>query len=448
MGLLVWQFIILFDPNLQLKNDFILIAGILLLGFFLVSLTSVLFIERKINKNFSFIKDSLLHLIENAIDHNSTRKKQSLWQEITTILPQIKNHLIEDRRLRQLIDKEKQELAQKEKMEALSHFSTAVAHEINNPLAGILGHAQLAKGKSADLPVQNHLDIIEKEIRKIKEFIRELMRFSKNIPSDYRSLNVKQVILEIIDLMEPQLTNKGIQVQKHLISTQEIQADPIQLQQVLINLINNAIYAMERSHQKTLIIHTEDLKDNIRIQVHDTGIGISSDIKDKIFEPFFTTKTSQEEKGLGLAICFGIIKGHRGTLSLESEVNKGTTFTIDLPYQISSDIQHQQTKTAQNLSSLSQQKSPHLSKTEQQSIHTFPADLPPRTDHSQEKPETTQNTKPKRPQKQDTNSQINHSTIKKQIPFQKPNFSIQKDNTLKTKTLEFKVKIRPPKIKE
>ena len=75
MGLLVWQFITLFDLNLQLKNDFILIAGILLLGFFLVSLTSVLFIERKINKNFLFIKDSLLHLIENAIDHNSTRKK-------------------------------------------------------------------------------------------------------------------------------------------------------------------------------------------------------------------------------------------------------------------------------------------------------------------------------------------------------------------------------------
>ena len=327
-------------------------------------------------------------------------------------------------------------------MTALSHFSTAVAHEINNPLAGILGHAQLAKGKSADLPVQNHLDIIEKEIRKIKEFIRDLMRFSKNMPSDYKSLNVKQVILEIIDLMEPQLTNKGIQVQKHLTSTQEIQADPMQLQQVLVNLINNAIYAMERSHQKILTIHTEDLKDSIRIQVQDTGVGIPPDIKDKIFEPFFTTKTSQEEKGLGLAICFGIIKGHRGALSLESKVNKGTTFTIDLPCQIPLDIQHQQTKNTQNSSSLSQQKSSHLSKTEQHSIHTFPTDLPSITNYPQEKPEilsqpsninptqvnpittanepeTTQNIQSKRHQKQDINPQINHSIIQKQIPFQK-----------------------------
>ena len=467
MGLLIWQSITLFDPNLQLKNNFALIAGILLLGFLLVSFTSALFIEKKINKNFLFIKNSLLHLVENAVDSNPTGKKQNFWQEITIILPQIKNRLIEDK---QLMDKENRELVQKEKMAALSHFSTAVAHEINNPLAAILGHAQLAKGKSVDLPVQKHLDIIEKEIRKIKGFIRDIMRFSKNIPSDYKSLNSKQMILEIIDLMEPQLTNKSIQVQKHLASTQEIQADAMQLQQVLVNLINNAIYAMERSHEKILTIHTKDLRDKIRIQVHDTGIGIPSDIEDKVFEPFFTTKTPQEGKGLGLAICFGIIKGHKGTLYLDSKVNKGTTFTIDLPCQISLGLQNQQAKAQeiQNSSSPSQQNL-HLSKTDYPN-HTSSklADMSTIANDPQEKSEAlgqiskenlTQ-TNPKTAvnapniaqniqfHQQDTSPQINHSITKKQIPFQKPHFSVQKDSMSKTKTLEFKVKIRPPKIKE
>ena len=350
MGLIIGQSVAIFDPDPQSRNDFMWVTMILLLGFSFVTLAATFFVEKKINGKLFSIKNSLLYLTRDnyfADKYLSTQKSiREPFAEIKDILSQMKEYFVE---YEHSINKKYQTLNQREKMRALDHLSTSIAHEINNPLAGILGHAQLAKGKSVGLPIQKHLDVIEKEIRKVKDFTRDLMRFSKNIPLEYKRLNINQIILETVDLMEAQLKSKNIQIQKKLTSAQEIHVDALQMQQVFVNLINNAIYAMERSQERILIIHTEDLRNNVRIQVIDKGVGIPANIKDKIFEPFFTTKTSQEGKGLGLSVCFGIVKGHKGNIHIESEVNRGSTFVIDLPYP--KNLQNQQESIAHDITS-------------------------------------------------------------------------------------------------
>ena len=334
MGLVIGEGIAIFDPDTKSRNDFMLMNMILLTGFALIALAATLFVEKKINNKLLSIKHSLLYLTKDNYFADKYLAKRKIIKEpfagLADLLLQMREYFVE---YEQSINKKYQTLNQREKMRALDHLSTSIAHEINNPLAGILGHAQLAKGKSADLPLQKHLGIIEKEIRKIKDFTRNLMRFSKNIPLACKTININQIILETLSLMETQLKDKGVQVQKKLTSNEDVHVDALQLQQVFVNLINNAIYAMERYQERILTIHTKDTKNGVHIQFSDTGVGVPDNIGDKIFEPFFTTKEPEEGKGLGLSICFGIIKGHKGNIYLESSANRGSTFIIDLPYE-------------------------------------------------------------------------------------------------------------------
>ena len=348
MGLVIGESITIFSPSPQSRNDFMLMAMILLTGFALIALAATLFVEKKVNDKLLSIKHTLLYLTKDNYFADKYLAKRKIikepFAELADLLFQMREYFVE---YEQSINKKYRTLNQREKMKALDHLSTSIAHEINNPLAGILGHAQLAKGKSVDLPLQKHLDIIEREIRKVKDFTRDLTRFSKSTPLSCKTININKIILETIGLMEKQLKDKNVQVQKRLTSNQDVYIDAIQLQQVFVNLIDNAIYAMERCQKRILTIHTEDANHGMHIRISDTGIGIPESLRNRIFEPFFTTKESQEGKGLGLSICFGIIRGHKGNIHLESETNRGSTFVIDLPYP--ENIENQEEMTSQNL---------------------------------------------------------------------------------------------------
>ena len=350
IGLLIGDTIALFNPSPQSRNDFMWTAMLLLTGFSLLSLVGTLFVEKKVNNKLFSIKNSLLYLTKDnyfADKYLATKKViKDPFIELDDVLFQMREYFVE---YEQLINKKYQILNQREKMRALDHLSTSIAHEINNPLAGILGHAQLAKSKAVALPLQKHLDIIEKEIRKVKDFTRDLLKFSKNIPLDCKEMNINQVILETIDLMEIQLKDKNIQVRKNLTSKEDALIDALQIQQVFVNIINNAIYAMERSEERILTVYTEDVKNGVRIQISDTGVGVSKGIENKIFEPFFTTKKPQEGKGLGLSVCFGLIKGHKGNIHLKSKTIKGSTFVIDLPYP--ENLRHQENTLSEDTAS-------------------------------------------------------------------------------------------------
>ena len=497
IGLLIGDTIALFDPDPQSRKDFMWMAMLLLTGFSLLALAASLFVEKKVNDRLFSIKNSLLYLTKDnyfADKYLASQKPiREPFHEITNLLSQMKNYLVE---YEESINKKCQILNQREKMRALDHLIMSIAHEINNPLAGILGHAQLAKGKSMDISLQKHLDIIEKEIRKVKNFTRDLMRFSKNMPLDCKNVDVNQIMIETIELMQTQLKSKNIHVRKKLESIQEIHADALQLQQVFVNLIDNAIHAMESSQEKILTIQTEDIGRNVHIQISDTGIGISSNIRDKIFEPFFTTKAHLEGKGLGLSICFGIIKGHKGNIHIKSQINQGSTFIIALPhpeslqsekeqYPISpaekqKPVSQNQIKDTQ--SSMSDKKTLNVenpfqahkvSMTDLQSklqSTEVPKASPSQTDDlkiaSSVQNPTTQSfqASPEVNEQNDTTMihkephqatsipgidlQLEKDITNEESSDEKVNFFINKRDIVNKKRVEFKVKIRLPKIKE
>jgi signal transduction histidine kinase len=222
-------------------------------------------------------------------------------------------------------------LIQSEKMGAFGQISAGIAHEVKNPLAGILGHAQLAIGKAESPEIKKHLEVIEKETRRCKQIVENLMKFARQEKADLISTDLGQVVQDTINLVDHQLSLSGCKIFKDLKPCPMVFANANQLQQVLLNLMVNASHAMEKSERKDVTVRVLQVGKKAQIQIEDTGSGISPEIQKKIFEPFFTTKPAGKGTGLGLSVSIGIVKDHKGEISLKSEIGKGTTFLIDIP---------------------------------------------------------------------------------------------------------------------
>ncbi|MCB0393986.1 MAG: HAMP domain-containing protein, partial [Bdellovibrionales bacterium] len=231
----------------------------------------------------------------------------------------------------ELLDHQKQALIQSEKMGAFGQLSAGIAHEVKNPLAGILGHAQLAKGKSTSEDVKKHLEVIEKETRRTKEIIENLMKFARAEKADLIPTDLTETVRATIDLVDHQLGLMGVRIHRNLQGTPQVSANANQLQQVFLNIMMNAGHAMEKSEKKELTVTTESAGDFSRVKITDTGSGIPKEIQQKIFEPFFTTKPAGKGTGLGLSVSFGIVRDHKGKIYIESAPGKGTTFFIEIP---------------------------------------------------------------------------------------------------------------------
>ncbi|MBK9294622.1 MAG: HAMP domain-containing protein [Oligoflexia bacterium] len=229
------------------------------------------------------------------------------------------------------IEQSKQALVQSEKMSAFGQLSAGIAHEVKNPLAGILGHAQLAMSKIQNDDIKKHLEVIEKETRRCKAIVENLMKFARAEKVQLEPTNLAQVVQDTINLVEHQLTLAGCKIFKDFQPCPMVPANANQLQQVLLNLMVNASHAMENCAKKNVIVRVLQTGSKAQIQIEDTGAGIPPDIQKKIFEPFFTTKPAGKGTGLGLSVSIGIVKDHKGEIYLKSEMNEGTTFFIDIP---------------------------------------------------------------------------------------------------------------------
>lgn len=229
------------------------------------------------------------------------------------------------------IEQSKSALVQSEKMSAFGQLSAGIAHEVKNPLAGILGHAQLAMSKIQNDDIKKHLEVIEKETRRCKSIVENLMKFARAEKVQLEATNLAQVVQDTINLVEHQLTLAGCKIFKDFQPCPMVPANGNQLQQVLLNLMVNASHAMENCAKKNVIVRVLQAGSKAQIQVEDTGAGIPPDIQKKIFEPFFTTKPAGKGTGLGLSVSIGIVKDHKGEIYLKSEMNQGTTFFIDIP---------------------------------------------------------------------------------------------------------------------
>ncbi|MDJ0521808.1 MAG: PAS domain S-box protein [Planctomycetota bacterium] len=224
------------------------------------------------------------------------------------------------------------QLNQSEKLSAIGTLVSGVAHELNNPLAGILGFAQLLLARSPDDWGRGDIENIEINARRCQRIVENLLAFARQSRMTKRRANLNEVIDSVLNLNEYQFRMDNIEIERDLDSS--IPLFPIDVnrwQQVFINLANNAHQALlaSKTAPRRIRFHTRSQGDAVEIRVHDNGPGIPPDVRKHIFDPFFTTKESGT--GLGLGICFGIVEEHGGTITLDESVETGACFVISVP---------------------------------------------------------------------------------------------------------------------
>jgi two-component system, NtrC family, sensor kinase len=227
-----------------------------------------------------------------------------------------------------------------EKMASVGKMAAVVAHEVNNPLSGILTYAKLLRrwvgsgesnGAKRDEALQC-LDLIANESRRCGELIKNLLSLSRTAPMNVQTTDLHDVIERCLLLVRHQLELVEVEWQLDLDKNLPlVECDPAQIEQVVLALIMNAIDAMPHGGTLWLSARLNHGPDEVAIQVRDNGSGISPEVLPQIFEPFVTTKESGRGVGLGLAISRGIVERHGGRIEVKSEMGLGTTFTVSLP---------------------------------------------------------------------------------------------------------------------
>ncbi len=224
-------------------------------------------------------------------------------------------------------------LVQSEKMSAFGQLSAGIAHEVKNPLAGILGHAQLClrKLKKGDA-LFDYLTIIEHETKRCTDIIANLMKFARQEKLEHEPLDLNEVVRQAMAIVDHQLTINNVKIELKLaMKLPPIHGNANQLQQVLMNFAINAQQAFDGNPGIVRITTEQRDDDKVLLVFADNGPGIPADIRAKVFEPFFTTKAAGKGTGLGLSVTYGIIKDHHGEIKLESELGVGTAFIMSFP---------------------------------------------------------------------------------------------------------------------
>ncbi len=223
------------------------------------------------------------------------------------------------------------QIGQSAKLASIGRLAAGIAHEINNPLTGVLTFAHLLRQKeNIDEQSKEDINVIIRETTRVREIVQGLLNFARESTPQKQPLDMNQVLTETMKLVRSQKEFSKIVVVENLAPDLPlVHGDKNQLQQVFLNLSLNAVEAMEQGG--TLSITTAAENGNVQIIFQDTGCGIKKQHLEEIFEPFFTTKPATMGTGLGLSVSYGIIRRHGGFINVESEEGEGTTFTITLP---------------------------------------------------------------------------------------------------------------------
>ncbi len=226
------------------------------------------------------------------------------------------------------------ELIRSEKLSALGQMIAGAAHELNNPLAGIIGYAQLLLEEELASGTRRDIEVMLKEARRCQKIVQHLLTFARQRSARQQPVDVNELIRLIARLVGAELYQDGIQLQTDLSpNLPHLAADQEQLQQALLHLIYNARDALRDSQRphKVVTVRSENVDDAVRISVADNGNGIPKELCKHIFDPFFTTKDVGKGTGLGLSMCHAIVKAHQGKVAVSSEPGMGASFTVELP---------------------------------------------------------------------------------------------------------------------
>jgi signal transduction histidine kinase len=221
-------------------------------------------------------------------------------------------------------------LAHSEKMATIGRLVSGVAHEVNNPLAAILGFTDLLL-ENPEVPVsaRDDLQIILQETQRTKDIVQDLLSFARQRPVQRELVQVNNVLRQTIKLRSYDFASHGVEVLEEALAPALV--DSQQLQQVFLNILNNAYDAVQEAGQRGRIkIHTRRRIDMIEVAISDNGTGIAD--TQRIFDPFYTTKQVGKGTGLGLSICYGIVRAHGGEIQCWSnEEEPGSTFVVRIP---------------------------------------------------------------------------------------------------------------------
>ena len=226
------------------------------------------------------------------------------------------------------------QLVQSEKLSAIGQLIAGVAHELNNPLASVLGFADFLSesGQTPDGLVEP-VRVIQHEAQRAAGIVKNLLTFARRQEQDRRRVDVLPILQRTVQLLNNQFI--GLKVDARLVAEDnlpQVEGSPNQLQQVFLNIINNAAQAIGGARKGSKVeVRARRWLDGVAVEVADDGPGIPAELHQRVFEPFYTTKPEGEGTGLGLSICQGIIKEHGGRIRLQSELGQGATFTIELP---------------------------------------------------------------------------------------------------------------------
>ncbi len=240
-------------------------------------------------------------------------------------------NLLERKEIKDNQENIRRQVEQTDRLRILGEITAGIAHELNTPLANILGFAELLRERveNDSLAVKDLDKIITNTIFS-REVVKKLMFFACEMPEERSSLNIVPIIQDAIDLLRTTLAKNEVSCDLQ-VNTKNIvlRTDKIQLTQVLFNLIVNAIYFSPP--KSTIKVKVTDKKDKVVMVISDEGTGIPKDKADSVFDPFFTTKPVGEGSGLGLSVVHGIIKSHKGSIAHAPNKPRGTVFTIEFP---------------------------------------------------------------------------------------------------------------------
>jgi two-component system NtrC family sensor kinase len=240
----------------------------------------------------------------------------------------------------------RQQLLQSEKMIAVGQLVAGVAHEINNPLTGVMGYSQLLLARDIDDQAKKDAEGIYREAERATRIVRHLLSFARMHQPERRPVDINATLRESVELKAYELRVNNILLETDLDAGLPMtNADPHQLQQVFLNLITNAEQAMLEDRGSGLLkISTQLAGDKIRIVFADNGPGIPAGMRDRVFDPFFTTKDVGKGTGLGLSVCYGVAEDHGGSVWAEPTQDRGATIIMELPVVAAGPVQEEQEK--------------------------------------------------------------------------------------------------------
>ena len=225
------------------------------------------------------------------------------------------------------------QLMVQDRLASIGQLVSGVAHELNNPLTGVIGFSELLLKRELPDDIKKDLKIINDEAQRTARIVKNLLTFARKQPQGKQPMDINESIQTVLELRAHEQKVSNIKVNTRLApDLPQIMGNSSQLQQVFFNIVINAEFFMSEAHERgTMTITTERIGDSVRASLADDGPGISKESMSRLFSPFFTTKEVGQGTGLGLSICHGIITEHGGRIYAESELGKGATFIIELP---------------------------------------------------------------------------------------------------------------------